>query len=139
METFVICAGVLVFWIILLGFILLWRYLSYRETLALAEKGLVRPKRNGNGASSRAVLVWGIILAAIGLALSLGLWPLGLSGRGTDFPLGLGPWMLAGFLPLFFGLGLVLVYVLTRDKNSKDDKLEEQPGAQDDTLDMTGQ
>ena len=139
MEILIICAGVLSFWIILLGFILLWRYLSYRETLALAEKGLVRPKRNGTGTGGHATLVWGIILAAIGLALSLGLWPLGLSGMGTDFPLGLGPWMLAGFLPLFFGLGLVLVYVLTRDKKSADDQLEGQPGSSNDPLDITGQ
>ena len=113
METFIICSGILGFWIILLGFILLWRFLNYRETLALAEKGITRPSRAANG--QRATLVWGIIIAAIGLALTLGLWPLGLSGMGVDYPLGLGPWMLVGFVPLFFGLALVLIHILTRD------------------------
>lgn len=112
MDGFIFCGGFLGFFLLLFGFILLMRYLNYRETLALADKGLVRPPRpRTNG---KAALVWGILIASVGAALTLGLWPLGL-GFGADYPLGLGPWMLAGLLPLFFGLGLILVYVLTRE------------------------
>jgi len=133
MEGTIICVGTLGFFALLFGFILLMRYLSYRETLALAEKGLVRPARERNG--GKGALVWGVIIAAIGLALTLGLWPLGLMGFGaSSYPLGLGPWMLAGFVPLFFGLGLILIYVLTRnDKKSESNGAEVFP-PQDDQL-----
>ena len=78
------------------------RYLRYRETIALAEQGLLRPTgRYGRGGTSR----WGVALTAIGAALTLGLWPIGFFIGET--PLGLGPWMIPGLLPLFFGLGLL--------------------------------
>ncbi len=122
MDNTVLCAGSLGFFFLLFAFILAMRYLNFRETMTLAEKGLVRPPRETprprNG-GNKAVLVWGIILAAIGLALMLGLWPLGFTSVGRSFPLGFGPWMLFGLLPLFFGLGLVLIYVLTQSGSEK--------------------
>jgi hypothetical protein len=61
-----------------------------------------------------------VVIAALGLALTIGLWPLGI---GSTYPLGLGPWMIGAFIPLFFGLGLILIYVLTKDqKGSGNDK-----------------
>lgn len=113
MEAFISCAGSVVFIGLVLGFILLMRFISYKETLALAEKGLVKPARNGG--NGKGALIWGIIFSAIGLALLLGLWPLGFM-LGANVPLGFGPWMLAGLLPLFFGLALILIYVLTRQE-----------------------
>ncbi len=113
MEAFVLCAGSVVFIGLVLGFILLMRFISYKETLALAEKGLVKPARNGG--NGKGALVWGIIITALGLATTLGLWPLGLL-LGADLPFGFGPWMLAGLLPTFFGLALILIYVLTRQE-----------------------
>ena len=112
MNDVIPCVGGLGFVGLVLGFILLMRYLAFKETLALAEKGLVKPTRNGNGNSA---LIWGIILAAVGVALIIGLWPLGVMFK-TDLPLAFGPWMLVGLLPLFFGLALVLIHVLTRKK-----------------------
>ncbi len=98
--------------LIIFGFIALMRYLNYRETLALAEKGLVRPaKVQSNG---KNVLRWGIVIASIGLALIVGLFP-------TD-----GPVMLVGLLPTFFGLGLVLIYVLTREPDKTNEEDEDQ-------------
>ncbi len=94
------------------------RYLNYRETLALAEKGILRPARPDDG---KGTLRWGILIGVVGLALSCGLWPLG-AGPGVHYPLGLGPWMLAGFLPLFFGLGLILIYFLS-DRKPKQEPL----------------
>jgi hypothetical protein len=117
MSDIIPCAGVLMFVFLILGFIVLMRYLNYKETLKLAEKGLVRPARqNGNG---KGALIWGILLTAIGLATTIGMWPLGFMFH-MDLPFGFGPWMLAGLLPMFFGLGLVLVYVLTREAKTKD-------------------
>lgn len=122
MNDIIPCVGGLGFTGLVFGFILVLRYLAYKETLALAEKGLVKPLRNGNGKST---LVWGIIITAIGLALILGLWPLGYAFDSTNFPLGFGPWMLLGLVPTFFGVALILIYVLTREeKKEKDDEIE---------------
>lgn len=105
-----ICAVGMVVLIAALGFIMFMRYMHYRETLALAEKGLARPEKPADG---KATLRWGIIITALGLALGIGLYPLGL-GFGNVYPLGLGPWMLFSLVPLFFGLALILVYVVTK-------------------------
>lgn len=105
-ETISIIAGILGFPLIIFGFIALIRYISYKETLALAEKGLVRPaKVQANG---RNALRWGITIASIGLAILVGLIPEG------------GPVLLVGLIPTFFGLGLVLIYILTREQEKKD-------------------
>jgi hypothetical protein len=118
MNDLIPCAGSLVFVFLILSFIVLMRYLNYRETLKLAEKGLLKPvQSNGNG---KGALIWGILLTAVGIALVIGLLPLGLM-LGADVPFGFGPWMLVGLLPMFFGLGLLLIYVLTRESKPKDD------------------
>jgi sterol desaturase/sphingolipid hydroxylase (fatty acid hydroxylase superfamily) len=118
-DSLIPCAGTLGFFLILFAFIMGLRYLNYRETLALAEKGLVKPQPEKDNKSALKV---GIIIAGIGLALVIGLLPLGW-GPGSDYPLGFGPWMLAGLLPLFFGLALILIHVLTykdEEKNGKE-------------------
>jgi hypothetical protein len=125
------------------------RYLRYKETIALAERGLLRPagrRRN------RDTLLWGIIITMIGLGLLCGLWPLSLmddgpvaavgvsdsgqvvigdgsvtvegvseSGQeaigeseGSHLLFGIGPWMVVGVLPIFFGLALLLIYFVNR-------------------------
>jgi hypothetical protein len=119
MDNIIPCLGIVTMLVVFLAFILGMRYLNYRETMQLAEKGLVRPARaNGNGKSS---LIWGLIITATGLALIIGLWPVGAMLR-TDIPFGFGPWMLVGLIPTFFGLALILIHVLTReDKNDKKD------------------
>jgi hypothetical protein len=113
----VICAGAILSLLIFFGFIVVMRYINYKENMQLADKGYTRPvqeKKRGKG-----LLIWGILVTATGLALCLGLYPLGLMGNGMAFPLGLGPWMIAGFLPLFIGIGLVLVYILTGSEERK--------------------
>ncbi|HLE27142.1 MAG TPA: DUF6249 domain-containing protein [Anaerolineales bacterium] len=135
MDDIIIPCASLGFFIILFGFIALMRFLSYRETLALAEKGLVRADRLPR--DGKDTLRWGIALAAIGAALCVGLYPIGFVAGGR-WPLGVGPWLLAGLIPMFFGLGLVLIYVLTREEKPKreevikaemQEKIEDTPGA----------
>jgi len=92
--------------IVVVGFVTLNRYITYKERVALAQLGFsledmsraAAAKTRGN----RGVLWGGVITATSGLALLLGLATL---GRGV--------WLLAGFLPLFVGLGMVLIYFLT--------------------------
>jgi hypothetical protein len=106
-------------WLVILAFsgllftlIVIMRYINYRETLALAEKGLIRPQKQSDG---KETLRWGIVITAIGLALCVGLWPIGFL-PGDDYPFGLGPWMVIGIVPTFFGLALILIYALTYDR-----------------------
>jgi len=92
------------------------RYLRYRETLALAEKGLLPPTQSQNG---RDTLRWGIVITALGLALTCGLYPIGWAAGG-DFLFNFGPWMLVGLIPTAVGLALLIIYRLTRDDNGAD-------------------
>ena len=89
------------------------RYWRYRETMMMAERGLMRQvsNGNGNGSSNRNTLRWGLITTFLGLALCLGMWPIGFL-VGT--PLGLGPWLLLGLIPMFFGMALLVLYGIGR-------------------------
>jgi sterol desaturase/sphingolipid hydroxylase (fatty acid hydroxylase superfamily) len=127
MSELIPCMAILAFFVPLFALIVIMRYISYRETLALAEKGLVRPPKRSN--DGKDALRWGIAITAVGLALCVGLWPLGFLA-GNTFPLGLGPWMLIGFVPTFFGLALILIYVLTYDRQKP------QPPRPDSTADL---
>jgi hypothetical protein len=99
--------------LIVLGFLAFLRYLRYKETIVLAEKGLLRAQEGQqNGKDS---LRWGIIITALGLALSIGVYTIGFGVR-NNYPLQFGPWMMVGLIPTFFGVALILIYVLTRDK-----------------------
>ena len=102
------CLGVVGSLAVIFGFLAFLRYMNYKETLALAEKGLTKPEAR----SSKGFLRWGILITAIGFALSLGLFFIGFDSANT-YPLHLGPWMLGGFVPLFLGIGLTLVHYLT--------------------------
>ncbi len=103
------CLGVVATLAIIFGFLAFLRYMNYRETIALAEKGLTRSENKTGG---KGLLRWGIVISALGFALSLGLYPIGFDS-GNSYPLHLGPWMLGGFVPLFLGLGLILLHYLT--------------------------
>jgi hypothetical protein len=108
MDDFIPAVSVLSILIVIFVFIAWMRYINYKETLALAEKGLVRPEQR----ATKGLLRWGVVIAALGLAFTLGLYPFGFA-TGEEYPLHLGPWMLTGFVPLFLGLGLVLLHYLT--------------------------
>ena len=108
MNDIIPCLGVVGSLAIIFGFLAFLRYVNYKETITLAEKGLSRPESNSN----KRLLRWGIIVTAIGLALTFGLYTIGFDSADI-YPLHLGPWMLGGFVPLFLGIGLVLLHYLT--------------------------
>lgn len=110
--------------LIIFGFFAYLRYIRYRETITLAEKGLVNPVTSSNG---KGTLRWGIAFAALGTALCLGLYPVGWAIH-SDFPLQFGPWMLLGLIPAFFGAALVTIYFLTTDRK---------PAEPDSSVEMT--
>lgn len=120
MDTFyIVCGSTLFFgtlFLIVFGFFAYLRYLRHKEMVAMIEKGIMQvpPPANGKGA-----LTWGIAITALGLALCAGLYPLGWLSTPNDFPLNFGPWMLVGLMPTFFGLGLILIYLVTHSKESK--------------------
>ena len=102
------CISIVSVLLVIFGFLAFLRYMSYRETLALAEKGLTKPESKSN----KGMLRWGIIVTAIGFALTIGLYLVGFDSA-ENYPLRLGPWMLGGLVPLFLGIGLILVHYLT--------------------------
>jgi hypothetical protein len=109
MNDLFLCLGLLGALAIIFGFLAFIRYMNYKEAITLAEKGLPRPEQK----TRAGLLRWGILVTALGLALSLGLYPLGFLA-GENYPFHLGPWMLGGFVPLFLGLGLILLHFLTQ-------------------------
>lgn len=92
--------------LVVLTFITLNRYITYKERVALAQLGfsledlsrVTSFRRHGN----RGVLWGGVITAMSGLGLTMGL-----------ATIGTGAWLLGGFLPLFVGLGMVIIYFMT--------------------------
>lgn len=109
MSDLIPCFGVVGTLTVIFGFLAFLRYMNYRETIALAERGLTKPETKS---STRGMLRWGIMITALGLALTIGLYLIGFTAA-ENYPLRLGPWMLGGLIPLFLGLGLVLLHYLT--------------------------
>ena len=116
-----LCLSGTVFFLAVFALLAFCRYLRYKETLALAEKGLMQPE--GSHADGRNTLRWGIVITAVGLALSIGALSFGNVTRVGAAPgVPFGPWMLIGLLPTFFGLALVLVHVLTREDGPRSER-----------------
>lgn len=121
-ETLVPCVGSITFFALIFGTIALMRWFKHREIMTLAEKGLLPEQyakymRATRGLGGRGLLGWGIALAMLGLALMIGLWPIGFIVK-EPYPLYFGPWMLVGLIPLFIGLALLITYFLTRKEES---------------------
>ena len=126
MSSVVLAAllGWLIALAIFLGFIALLRYIDHRERMALIARGMdpnrLRRHRRGIG-----VLRAGLIIAMVGLALTIGLYPLGymLPATLTQSPLHVGPWLLPGLIPLAVGSALVISHYLGQDSRAPDDDL----------------
>jgi hypothetical protein len=111
-ELGLIVVASLLLLVILLGFVTLNRYLSYKERIALARLGFGAEDLVAAGSLSRegnrGVLWGGVITMMSGFALLLGL-----------APLGSGVWLIAGLLPMFVGLGMLLIYFTTSGSQAR--------------------
>ena len=98
MKETALCVIPIAFLVAIFGTIVVLRWFKHREIMAMVEKGVL-PEQYArySGASAspqgRGLMGWGIALAALGLALMAGLWPLGLARAGVraPYPLGFGP------------------------------------------------
>jgi hypothetical protein len=108
---------VLMGWVLALaiffGFIVLLRYLQHRERMALISQG-INPGTEPKFQRSKGILRAGLITMMVGLALTLGLYPIGfiLPPNIASTPFHLGPWLLPGLIPFAVGLALTVSYYL---------------------------
>jgi hypothetical protein len=125
MNIVITIIGSVVVFAVVFGFAAYTRYLQHKETMVLAEKGLLSEDSPENKGFS--VQRWGMIFSITGLILILVMTPFAWNNIWILFLLGL--------LPLAFGLGLMIVYVLTQSgikvekpaKKTKSEKKEKKP------------
>ena len=122
-----ILLGWLIALAIFLGFIILLRYIHYRERVALIAHGFnpnTQPQRKRK--RSKGILRAGLITMMVGLALTVGLYPVSflLPASVDAAPFHLGPWLLPGLIPLGVGIALTVSYYL--EQNSLINEEEEQ-------------
>lgn len=116
MTLILACLGIFGFFVLLFGFLLLFRYINYREKVKLAEKGIF-PQEAPQTKPKKGLLITGWIVTSLGFLGTIIFWLFGISvtgsGFGYGYPLGLGPWVLLGLFPMLLGLILLLIYVIT--------------------------
>ena len=106
MTMILACIGIFGFFVVLFGFLLLLRFINYREKVKLAEKGVFvqdEPKSK----PKKGLLITGWIFTLAGFIGTIAFWLFGISVTGSrygyGFPYGLGPWVLLGLFPLQIG------------------------------------
>ncbi|MBV8694123.1 MAG: hypothetical protein JO125_03645 [Chloroflexi bacterium] len=107
---------------IFFAFIVLLRYLHHRERMALITHGM-HPNTLGKQRRNVGMLRAGLITAMVGLALTVGLYPLGFMLPPTiaATPFHLGPWLLPGLIPLGVGIALIVSYYLEQNSSTPED------------------
>lgn len=118
----VVLLGWLIALAIFFSFIVLLRYLHHRERMALITRG-IHPHMPRRQRRSAGMLRAGLITAMVGIALTVGLYPLGfvLPPAVTATPFHLGPWLLPGLIPLGVGAALIVSYYLEQSTSSPED------------------
>ena len=105
-NAFLVLLGWLMALAIFFGFIILLRYLHHKERKEDPQR-LIR---------SRRMLRAGLIIAMVGLSLTVGLYPVGFFlPASLATPLHLGPWLLPGLIPLGVGIALIVSYYLEQN------------------------
>ncbi len=119
--------GWLIALVLFLSFIILLRYMQYRERIALLTHG-INPNELRRQRRNQGILRAGLITMMVGVALTIGLYPLGflLPNTFSTAPLHLGPWLLPGLIPLGVGLALMCSYYLESNVQSSTDEVKEQ-------------
>jgi hypothetical protein len=119
-DLLVLGLGWLLILLAFLSFLSLRRYLEHRERMAMIARGITPPDKRRNTLPQAllirraGVLQGGLITAMVGLALTLGLYPIGFYvPQSLVGPYHLGPWLLAGLIPLAVGCALILGHYLT--------------------------
>lgn len=121
-NAFLVLLGWILALAIFFGFIVLLRYLHHKERMALITQGIhpssSRPEDPRRLIRSRRMLRAGLIIAMVGLSLTVGLYPVGFflpPSLATATPLHLGPWLLPGLIPLGVGIALIVSYYLEQN------------------------
>ncbi len=119
-DLLVLAVGWLLVLLAFLSFLSLRRYMEHRERMAMIARGITPPDKRRNTLSQPllirrpGVLQAGLITAMVGLALTLGLYPIGFYvPQALVGPYHLGPWLLAGLIPLAVGCALIMGHYLT--------------------------
>lgn len=112
-SVLIVFIGWLVALVIFFIFIVLLRYLQYRERIAMLSYGM-HPSHTRRGVG---LLRAGLITAMVGLTLTIGLYPIGflLPPLYAATPFHFGPWLLPGLIPLGVGIALIASYYLERE------------------------
>jgi mannitol-specific phosphotransferase system IIBC component len=105
MNMVITIIGSVVVFAVVFGFAAYTRYLQHKETMALAEKGLLPLEKTLE--KGKALFRWGLIFSGLGLILVLAMIPFAWNNIWILFLLGL--------LPLGLGLGLILIYVIMQE------------------------
>ena len=113
--VFTIIGSAVVFAIVF-GFAAYTRYLQHKETMALAEKGLLPPEKTGR--KGNPIMQWGMIFSGLGAVLIMVLIPF---AWGNFWLL-----LLFGLLPLALGLGLMLIYLFMQEGSQSDEETVEE-------------
>ncbi len=126
-SLLVVLIGWLVALAIFFGFIVLLRYLQFRERMAMISTGMHPDRLRAPRRRSRGMLRAGLIIAMVGLTLTIGLYPIGyiLPPVFANIPLHFGPWLLPGLIPLGVGIALTTSYYLERDSVPPDSERQE--------------
>ena len=113
---FIVLIGWLIALAIFLGFIVLLRYIHYREHMALINHG-INPNKASRLQRSNGILRAGLITMMVGLTVTIGLYPIGflLPSSIDAAPFHLGPWLLPGLIPLGVGIALITSYYLEQN------------------------
>jgi len=122
MSYIVILGGWLIALAIFLGFLVLLRYIHYRESMELIKHGF-NPHILHKRRRSRGLLRAGLITMMVGLSLTVGLYPVSfLLPTAVDAaPFHLGPWLLPGLIPLGVGMALTISYYLEQNSLAHDE------------------
>lgn len=112
-NALIVFVGWLIALVIFFVFIVLLRYLQYRERIAMLSYGM-HPSHTRRG---MGLLRAGLITAMVGLTLTIGLYPIGflLPPLYAATPFHFGPWLLPGLIPLGVGIALIASHYLERE------------------------
>jgi hypothetical protein len=132
-NVIAILLGWLIALAIFLGFIILLRYIQYRERMAMITHG-IPPRERNRQRRHHGILRAGLITMMVGLSLTIGLYPLGfvLPTTFTATPLHIGPWLLPGLIPFGVGLALAVSYYLEQGSQNDIEETKE-PKRKDDS------